>query len=216
MYALESAVDELAEALGMDPVELRLRNEPERDPERDVPWSTRNLVACLRQGAERLGWADRDPRPGIREDGRWLVGTGVAAATYPTRRRPSQARIEAVPGRPFVVSIDASDIGTGAWTALTEIAADALRVPIDQVACGSATAGCRRPRGPADPPASLLGPGDRRRGRELRDREIPPGGLTVTGVRPGDEAERYSSHAFGAQFAEVRVDRTPARSGCRG
>lgn len=209
MYALESAVDELAEALGMDPVELRLRNEPERDPERDVPWSTRNLVACLRQGAERFGWADRDPRPGVRADGRWLVGTGVAASTYPTRRRPSQARIEAVPGKPFVVSIDASDIGTGAWTALTQIAADALGVPMDDVDLRIGDSRLPKASGAGGSTGiTSWGPAIIAAAQELRDREVPPGGLTVTGSSgPGDEAEQYSSHAFGAHFAEVRVDR---------
>jgi xanthine dehydrogenase YagR molybdenum-binding subunit len=209
MYALESAVDELAEALGIDPVELRLRNEPERDPERDVPWSTRNLVACLRQGAERFGWADRDPRPGVRAEGRWLVGTGVAASTYPTRRRPSQARIEAVPGKPFVVSIDASDIGTGAWTALTQIAADALGVPMDDVDLRIGDSRLPKASGAGGSTGiTSWGPAIIAAAQELRDREVPPGGLTVTGSSgPGDEAEQYSSHAFGAHFAEVRVDR---------
>ncbi|MEI4270510.1 xanthine dehydrogenase family protein molybdopterin-binding subunit [Klenkia sp. LSe6-5] len=209
MYALESAMDELAVALGIDPVELRLRNEPERDPERDVPWSTRNLVACLRQGAERFGWAGRDPRPGVREDGRWLVGTGVAAATYPTRRRPSQARIEAVPGKPFVVSIDASDIGTGAWTTLTQIAADALRVPMEQVSLRIGDSRLPKASGAGGSTGiTSWGPAIIAAAEQLRDRDVPPGGLTVTGSSgPGDEAETYSSHAFGAHFAEVRVDR---------
>ncbi|WP_233496177.1 molybdopterin cofactor-binding domain-containing protein [Geodermatophilus sp. TF02-6] len=120
MFALESAMDELAHAAGVDPVELRIRNEPPRDPERDVPWSSRSLVECLRAGAERFGWAGRDPRPGVRTDGQWLVGTGVAAATYPARRRPADCRITASPGR-YTVEIDGSDIGTGAWTALTQL-----------------------------------------------------------------------------------------------
>lgn len=209
MYALESAMDELAHELGIDPVELRLRNEPARDPERHVPWSTRNLVACLRQGAERFGWADRDPRPGVREDGRWLVGTGVAAATYPTRRRPSAARIEAVPGKPFVVSIDASDIGTGAWTALTQIAADALRVPMDAVDLRIGDSRLPKASGAGGSTGiTSWGPAILAAAEQLADREVPPGGLTVTGESgPGDEAEQYSSHAFGAHFAEVRVDR---------
>ncbi|SCX37719.1 xanthine dehydrogenase YagR molybdenum-binding subunit [Klenkia marina] len=209
MYALESAVDELAVELGIDPVELRLRNEPARDPERDVPWSTRNLVACLTEGAQRFGWAGRDPRPGVREDGRWLVGTGVAAATYPTRRRPSEARIQAVPGQPYVVSIDASDIGTGARTALTQIAADALRVPLDQVDLRIADSRLPKASGAGGSTGiTSWGPAILAAADELRDREVPPGGLTVTGSSgPGEEAEQLSSHAFGAHFAEVRVDR---------
>ncbi|GHE14007.1 xanthine dehydrogenase family protein molybdopterin-binding subunit [Klenkia taihuensis] len=209
MYALESAMDELAAALGMDPVQLRLRNEPDRDPERDVPWSTRNLVACLTEGAERFGWAGRDHRPGVREEGRWLVGTGVAAATYPTRRRPSQARIEAVPGKPFVVSIDASDIGTGAWTTLTQIAADALRVPMDQVVLRIGDSRLPKASGAGGSTGiTSWGPAVVDAAEQLRDRDVPAGGLTVTGSSgPGDEAEQLSSHAFGAHFAEVRVDR---------
>ena len=124
MYALESAIDELAVAAGIDPVELRIRNESETEPGGGLPFSSRNLVACLREGARRFGWADRDPRPGIRREGRWLAGTGLAAATYPARRRPRGRRPGADDG--FVVRIAAVDIGTGARTALAEIAAQAL------------------------------------------------------------------------------------------
>ena len=88
MFALESAIDELAVATGLDPIELRIRNEPELDPEKGIPFSSRNLVACLREGAERFGWADRDPTPGARADGRWLIGSGVAARGVGGRRRP--------------------------------------------------------------------------------------------------------------------------------
>ena len=80
MFALEVAMDELAVACGIDPIELRIRNEPDVDPETGNPWSDRRLVECLRNGAERFGWAHRDPTPGSRRDGEWLVGTG--------RRRP--------------------------------------------------------------------------------------------------------------------------------
>jgi xanthine dehydrogenase YagR molybdenum-binding subunit len=82
MFALESAMDELAIALDLDPIELRVRNEPEVDPEKQIPFSSRNLVACLREGAERFGWAERDPAPGTRRAGEWLVGTGVAASNH--------------------------------------------------------------------------------------------------------------------------------------
>jgi xanthine dehydrogenase YagR molybdenum-binding subunit len=91
-YALESAMDELARALDLDPIELRIRNEPEIDPDSGHRFSTRNLVGCLREGAERFGW--RQPS---RREGRTLIGTGVAASTYPARRQPSQtsARVRA-------------------------------------------------------------------------------------------------------------------------
>src|ERR1700753_1103464 len=97
-------MDELAAALGMDPVELRIINEPatepgSRGPESGLPFSSRNLAACLREGAERFGWAGRDSRPGIRRRGRWLAGTGVAASTYPARRRPSTAAVDKLDGQ---------------------------------------------------------------------------------------------------------------------
>ena len=149
MFALESAMDELAVALGIDPVELRIRNEPEVDPESGVPFTSRNLVACLREGARavRLG-GPRPARRGARRDGRWLVGTGVAASTYPAR---AAAVVGAAPpprrtGR-FTVRINATDIGTGARTALC---ADRRRRARGAAGAGrdpaSATARCRRRR----------------------------------------------------------------------
>ena len=91
MYALESAMDELAIAAGLDPVELRVLNDPDAEPDSGLPFSSRNLVACLREGARRFGWEGRDPTPGVRRQGRWLIGTGVASSTFPAYRRPSQA-----------------------------------------------------------------------------------------------------------------------------
>src|SRR5262249_23722201 len=133
MFALESAVDELAGACGIDPVELRLRNEPARHPETGQPFSSRNLTACLREGAARFGWAGRDPAPGGRTPGkaprRWLTGTGVAASTYPARAMPSQARVIVSQSGRYQVLIAAADIGTGARTALLAVAAEALGVP---------------------------------------------------------------------------------------
>jgi xanthine dehydrogenase YagR molybdenum-binding subunit len=133
MYALESAIDELAGACGIDPIDLRVRNEPEVDPETGNRFSSRNLVACLREGAERFDWRTRDPTPGTRRDGRWLVGTGVAASTYPARRRPSQARARLRADGRYEVEIAAADIGTGARTALAQIAADTLEVAVAEI-----------------------------------------------------------------------------------
>ncbi|SFL72516.1 xanthine dehydrogenase family protein molybdopterin-binding subunit [Geodermatophilus ruber] len=215
MFALESAMDELAHTLGIDPVELRIRNEPPRDPERDVPWSSRSLVECLRTGAERFGWAGRDLRPGVRTDGRWLVGTGVAAATYPSRRRKADCRIS-VDGRGrYLVEIDGSDIGTGTWTALTQIAADALHVGLGEVELRIGDS--RLPfAGGAGGSTGLASWGSAvvLTARQLRARleslggQPPPDGLTVDGGVPGPSphAEQYSMHSFGAHFVEVRVD----------
>ena len=134
MYALEAAMDEMAEKCGLDPIEFRLRNEPELDAETGLPYSSRNLVACLSEGAERFGWEGRDPNPRARQVGRWLVGTGVASATFPVARLPgSKVRIRFQEGGRYAIEIGAVDIGTGTWTALTQIAADALGVGVADI-----------------------------------------------------------------------------------
>ena len=114
--------------LALDPIELRVRNEPQRDPESGEHFSSRGLLECLHEGARRFGWAERDPAPGARRDGRWLLGNGVAASTYPARTRPSEALARRERERDYVVAVSAADIGTGARTALTQIAAEALGV----------------------------------------------------------------------------------------
>lgn len=132
-FAFESAVDELAERLAMDPLELRLRNEPTVGPVSGLPFAGRNLVACLREGARRFGWAGRDHRPRVRQEGRLLVGTGLAATSFLNGAFPSSASITAEADGTFTVVIGATDIGTGARTALTAVAADELGVPVDRV-----------------------------------------------------------------------------------
>lgn len=150
MYALESAIDELASELGMDPVELRIVNEPDTEPDSGKPFSSRHLVECLREGARRFGWAARDPRPGPRAEGPLLVGSGVAAAVYPVMAQPSTAAVRARPDGSFLVRINATDIGTGARTVLAQVAADALRVPVARV---------RTEVGSSDLPAASLAGG---------------------------------------------------------
>ena len=126
-------MDELALACTIDPIEFRVRNEPSVDPEEGLPFSSCNLIACLCDGAAHFGWHERDPRPGVRRDGRWLVGTGVAASVYPTRRQPSSASARVDHEGNYSVLVDATDIGIGARTVLTKIAADALGVGIDRI-----------------------------------------------------------------------------------
>ncbi|HEY2186141.1 MAG TPA: xanthine dehydrogenase family protein molybdopterin-binding subunit [Xanthobacteraceae bacterium] len=215
LFALESAMDELAVTCGLDPVELRLRNEPEVDPETSLPYSSRGLVACLREGAERFGWAPRDPTPRARRAGRWLIGTGVAASTYPTVQLPAAARIALDKDGRYHVRIAAEDVGQGAWTILTQIAADALEAPVErvQLEIGDSTL----PQ--AFPAWGSTGTGSwgwaivdaaqklRTRLQEEFGGMVPAGGLEATGAFNGNpEAQQYAMHAFGAQFAEVRVN----------
>jgi xanthine dehydrogenase YagR molybdenum-binding subunit len=203
MFALESAMDELAVAAGIDPVELRIRNEPAAEPESGLPFSSRNLVACMREGARRFGWNNRDPRPGIRRVGRWLIGTGVAAATYPARRRPSQATARIENGR-FTVRIAAADIGTGARTALTEIAARALDTSQSRVRVEIGDSRL--------PSASLAGGsmGTASWGSAVVKacEDLLKNGSEGTADTTEDvQADsRFARHAFGAHFAEVQVE----------
>jgi xanthine dehydrogenase YagR molybdenum-binding subunit len=207
MYALESAMDELAAELGLDPIELRIRNEPEVDPETGRRFSTRNLVACLREGAERFGWDGRDPTPAIRRDGRWLVGTGVAASSHPANRRASQALARVEPDGTYLVRLAAADIGTGARTALTQIAADALGVGPESVRVELGdTAFPAAPLAGGSMGTSSWGPAVAKACRQLRAGADIQGEVRVDtsdDVRADQPLARY---AFGAQFAEVRVD----------
>ncbi len=212
MYAAESAIDEMAIALGMDPIELRIRNEPEIDPESGNPFSTRNLVACLRRGAERFGWADRDHAPSrkLGAAGR-LAGTGVAASTYPVYRMSgSEAVVDVLPDGRFRVRIGAVDIGTGTWTALAQVAADALVVPLERIELQIGDTSL--------PHASVAGGSSgittwgtavTEAARNLIEAHghSPDAGASATGSAGANEAaERYAMHAFGAQFVAVEID----------
>ncbi|MGW4891503.1 xanthine dehydrogenase family protein molybdopterin-binding subunit [Kitasatospora sp. NPDC004240] len=213
MFALECAMDELALACGLDPVELRVRNEPAVEPDTGRPFSSRHLVECLREGARRFGWeAAREPR----RDGRWLLGAGVAASTYPAYAAPSTAEATAFPDGTFLLRTNATDLGTGARTVLAGLAAETLGVPVERV---------RVEIGRSDLPRAPLAGGSAgtaswgwavfRACRGLR-RELDSygGRLPVEGASfEADTAEEvraagraFARHAFGAQFAEVAVD----------
>ena len=126
-FALESAIDELAVRLGMDPIELRIRNEPEKDPTTGTPFSSRHVVEAYRAGAERFGWSGRNATPGTRREGEWLVGMGVAKATYPYHRMPGgAARITLTRDGHATVSIAAHEMGMGTSTAQTQVTAERL------------------------------------------------------------------------------------------
>ena len=131
--SLECAMDELAEKLGLDPVELRIRNEPEVDPENGRPFSMRQLVRCLKEGAQLFGWDRRLPTPGQMRDGRWLVGMGMATAIRGNFLLPAKCGFTVEPDGTIVVRQGMTDIGTGTYTVLAQIAAETLGVPLGQV-----------------------------------------------------------------------------------
>jgi xanthine dehydrogenase YagR molybdenum-binding subunit len=132
-FALESALDDLAYALHVDPVELRLQNYAEREPEKDLPWSSKSLRECYRLGAERIGWSRRTAEPGSMRDGRTLVGWGMATATYPAYRSPAKASASIRADGTALVRGGTHDLGTGTYTVMTQIAAEALGMPVSKV-----------------------------------------------------------------------------------
>jgi len=215
-FALESALDELAEKCGLDPIALRVRNEPAVGPVSGLPFSSRNLLACFEEGARRFGWADRDPRPGVRREGRWLLGTGTAASTFHVGVGPSTAAVTAEADGTFTVRINATDIGTGARTALTLVAAEALEAEPGRIRVHIADSDL----GPAMFAGGSMGTRSwawavLRAAADLRERlalggAIPPEGITAR----SDTTEAVAAltkkerHSFGAQFAEVAVDVT--------
>ncbi|OQO92059.1 xanthine dehydrogenase [Saccharomonospora piscinae] len=212
MFAPEVAMDELAEACGLDPVELRLRNEPETDPETGKPYSSRNVVACLLEGARRFGWRDRPPVARSTRDGDWWVGTGVACSTYPVLATPgaSSATVRHRGHGRYEVSIGAADLGTGSWTVLTQIAADALDVPDAHIELRL---------GDTDLPEASVAGGSSgttnwgsavvaaARGFRAAHGDDPRAGDEFTAGTPDDGLrDEFARYAFGAQFAEARVD----------
>lgn len=212
MFALEVAMDELAEATGVDPIEVRERNEPEVDPESGNPFNNRRLVECLHRGADLFGWAGRSAEARARLEDDWWVGTGVASATYPSSFFPGNtARIVALADNRYAVSIGAVDIGTGARTVLVQIAADALGVaptdidltiadtdlPMATVAGGSSG-------------TNSWGTAITQTAQQFRadHGEHPdPGVETTTTADEYPDSEGHALHSFGAVFAETRVHR---------
>jgi xanthine dehydrogenase YagR molybdenum-binding subunit len=134
MMALEIAVDEMAEKLGIDPVEFRILNDTQVDPEKpERPFSQRQLIECLRTGAERFGWRKRNPQPGRVRDGRWLVGMGSAAAFRNNLLTKSAARVRLDNSGIVTVETDMTDIGTGSYTIIAQTAAEMMGVPLEKV-----------------------------------------------------------------------------------
>ena len=236
MIGLECAMDELAEKLGIDPIELRKINDTSVDPEKGVPFSSRSLTAALEEGAERFGWARRTA-PGARQEGEWLVGLGVASAVRGNMLMESSAKVELRPDGTARVSSSMTDIGTGSYTILAQIASEILGIPVDRITMalgdtnsppaagsggswGAGSSGsavylaCEMLRGKL---AKLMGVDDE--ALTLKDsmatgdnRSVPIAeligeGLEATGhIKPGKQEKETTQASFGAHFAEVGVN----------
>ena len=213
IFALECAMDELSYALGVDPVELRCRNEPTVDESNDRPFSSRSLVRCLHEGAARFGWSERAPEPRAMRDGRLLLGWGVAAASYPAFQSPASARARLHADGTADVESAASDMGPGTYTSMTQVAAEALGLPMERVrfSLGHSDLPPAPPHGGSQTMASV---GSAVRAACLAAREEaarrPESGepieASATSARDPETTGRYSMHAFGAVFVEVSVD----------
>ncbi|GAB2777407.1 xanthine dehydrogenase family protein molybdopterin-binding subunit [Rhabdobacter roseus] len=230
-FALESAVDELAYKLNMDPIELRIKNEPERDPSNGKPWSSRTTVQCLREGAKAFGWEKRQAKPGENRQGNYLVGYGVACGTYPANQRPSSALVKlhrAGNDVTATVELAAADLGTGTYTILAQTAADALGVPLNKItvrigdsdfpsAAGSvgSVGATSYANSVQDACVKLTDELMAKSGKQFFVRPTAAQLMvsekindhqTRVDSKASEKAEEYSSHSFNANFAEVWVD----------
>jgi xanthine dehydrogenase YagR molybdenum-binding subunit len=222
VFALESAMDELAVALNIDPLELRLRNEPQQDEFKKLPFSSRSTRECYQAAAERFGWSRRNPEPRSVRDGRWLIGWGMATATYPMNYAPACAATRLLPDGTAEVTSAASDMGPGTWTSMTQVAAETLGLPIERVKFFLGDT--RLPRAPVHGGSltmASVGSAVQAACRRAREDALARGGANdlteamrrlgqpveaSAEVKPGDETKRFSMHAFGAVFVEVAVD----------
>jgi len=231
MFALESAMDELAFELGLDPVELRRSNDTQTDPVKGVPYTSRSLMRCFDEAAARFGWKRRDPRPGSMTEGDWLVGWGCASAAYPSNIGPASARVTITPDKLARVQIGAHEIGTGALTLAAIIAADRLGLPLEAVhvelgdsgfPAANLAAGSSHSASIAHAIAKACHEATARMAQgatgtiDAYAEHVPEGMKpdsmqTVqkgqVSIQHGPERERNTAYAFGAQFVEVRVHR---------
>lgn len=236
MPALEAAMDVLAEKAGIDPVELRLRNIPDKDPEQDLPFSSHKLAECLRQGAEAFGWDAGPRRPRQQRDGEWWIGTGMASAARVHNVAEAKARVTLKADGTALVETDMTDIGTGTYTIAAQIVGEMLGLDPDKVLVDLGDT--RHPRGPGsggswgaasigsalyvacrairEELASRLGveeaaldlaDGKASSGERLVDLLAGDDVARVGHYEPGDIADDFTASGFGAFFAQVRVNR---------
>lgn len=230
-FALESAMDELAYALRIDPIELRLRNEPARDPSNGKPWSSRTTVQCLKEGAKAFGWDKRRAEPRQNQQGNYLIGYGVACGTYPAHQRPTSAIVKLKRDGSDVtatVELAAADLGTGTYTILAQTAADALDLPIQKITVKLGDSDLP----PAAGAVGSVGAASYANAvheacQKITDELIARSGKqyfarptaaqlmvsekitdfqTRVDAKPPADADDYSSHSFNANFAEVAVN----------
>jgi len=212
-FALECAMDELAEALAIDPVELRVKNHADADPSKGFPWSSKKLKECYAEAARRFGWDKRSPAPRSMRDGRWLVGHGMATATYPAHMDKCKAVAMLEADGTYVVRCSTQDIGTGTYTIGAQVAAEALGVALGQVRFELGDS--RFPRAPVSGgsmTAASVGMAVRNACLALKEKVLAgakerPLSVEVEYGPKGEDEAKLAMRSFGAVFTEVRVDR---------
>jgi xanthine dehydrogenase YagR molybdenum-binding subunit len=188
MFALESAMDELAFELKIDPIELRRVNDTMKEPIKGNPFTSRSLMACFDEGAKAFGWSQRKADPKSMADGDWLIGYGCATSCYPTQMAPAAARVHLQRDGQVRVQIAGHEIGNGAYTVIGQAAAEKLGVPVDKVSVFI---------GDSDlPPAPVAGGSN-----------STASTCSTAIMVGGPEMSDKIAYAFGAEFIEVRINR---------
>ncbi len=231
-FALESAIDELAYKLKIDPIELRIKNEPAKNPANGKPWSSRSTLECLKKGAEVFGWSKRKAEPRSVKQGNFLIGYGVACGSYPARQTPTSANVKLTRGKSddvtATIELAASDLGTGTYTILAQTAAETLSLPIEKISIKIGDSALPPAAGSvgsigAASFANAVYEGCLKALSELQAKTnrqwfaaptvsqlMEAAGLTEFQTRvdakPPQEASQYSSYSFNANFAEVWVN----------
>jgi xanthine dehydrogenase YagR molybdenum-binding subunit len=228
-FALESALDELSYKLGIDPIELRLRNYTYTDPERNLPWSSKFLKECYQQGAERIGWDKRAVQPGTQRDGEWMVGYGIGCGAFGAYRSKASAKIKLMPDGRVNIQSATSDIGPGTGTSMTLIAADTLGIGADKITfeLGNSSFPAAPTEGGSQT-CSSVGSAVHDVCVALKQKLNTLAGLPVDSTAPidypgilqklnlpvleltqdsqaGEDAKNYSMYSFSAHFAQVYV-----------
>jgi xanthine dehydrogenase YagR molybdenum-binding subunit len=215
-FAIESAMDELAYALNLDPLELRIRNYSQTEPRTGKPWSSKMLLECYKAGAERFGWAKRQMAPRSMREGHELLGWGMATATYPAHRRPAAAMARIFPDGTALVRSGTQDIGTGTYTVMTQVASDALGIPVEKIdfELGDTLMPPAGVSGGSTTVASVA-PAVKaacEQARAKKQNAAPNETVeAIAHVEQGREAEEFATRSFGAVFCEVRVDQDLGR-----
>lgn len=217
-FALESALDELAAQLELDPLDLRVRNHADVDPGSGLPWSSKHLLECYREGARRFGWSQRTPASRSMRSGHELIGYGMATATYPALASGAEVRVRTVEGGGVVVECATHDLGTGMYTIATQVAAETLGLSLDRVdvRIGDSSYPRAPVAGGSQSTASVMPPLAQACADLLAQAggslDGAPAGLVATAASGSDHEQKTHAFAsFGAHFCEVHVDEDLAR-----